>query len=60
MSRLTVDHHRRRLPARVAIVLTSYLKAAADQGALAGLVAKGALKGGHFRTDDPGTPLLRI
>ena len=37
----------------VAIVLTNYLNGSpADVDALAGLVAKGALNGVHFRTDD--------
>lgn len=37
----------------VAIVLTNYLNgSAADSDALAALVAKGALNGVHFRTDD--------
>jgi catechol 2,3-dioxygenase-like lactoylglutathione lyase family enzyme len=37
----------------VAIVLTNYLNGSpADQDALAGLVAKGALNGVHFHTDD--------
>jgi catechol 2,3-dioxygenase-like lactoylglutathione lyase family enzyme len=37
----------------VAIVITNYLNGSpADQDALAGLVAKGALNGVHFHTDD--------
>ncbi len=37
----------------VAIVLTNYLNGSpADSDALAGLLAKGALNGVHFRTDD--------
>jgi catechol 2,3-dioxygenase-like lactoylglutathione lyase family enzyme len=37
----------------VAIVLTNYLNGSpADQDALAGLLAKGALNGVHFHTDD--------
>lgn len=37
----------------VAIVLTNYLNGSpADRDALAGLVAKGALNGVHFHTDD--------
>jgi catechol 2,3-dioxygenase-like lactoylglutathione lyase family enzyme len=37
----------------VAIVLTNYLNGSpADQDALAGLIAKGALNGVHFHTDD--------
>lgn len=37
----------------VAIVLTNYLNGSpADSNALAGLLAKGALNGVHFRTDD--------
>jgi catechol 2,3-dioxygenase-like lactoylglutathione lyase family enzyme len=37
----------------VAIVLTNYLNgSAADRDALAGLLAKGALNGVHFHTDD--------
>lgn len=37
----------------VAIVLTNYLNGSpADQDALAGLVAKGALNGVHFHSDD--------
>ena len=37
----------------VAIVLTNYLNGSpADQDALAGLLAKGALNGVHFQTDD--------
>jgi catechol 2,3-dioxygenase-like lactoylglutathione lyase family enzyme len=37
----------------VAIVVTNYLNGSpADSDALAGLVAKGALNGVHFRTDD--------
>jgi catechol 2,3-dioxygenase-like lactoylglutathione lyase family enzyme len=37
----------------VAIVLTNYLNGSpADQEAVAGLVAKGALNGVHFRSDD--------
>jgi catechol 2,3-dioxygenase-like lactoylglutathione lyase family enzyme len=37
----------------VGIVLTNYLNGSpADQGALAALIAKGALNGVHFHTDD--------
>ena len=37
----------------VSIVLTNYLNGSpADSDALAGLVAKGALNGGHFHSDD--------
>ncbi|HET9104958.1 MAG TPA: VOC family protein [Solirubrobacteraceae bacterium] len=37
----------------VAIVLTNYLNGSpADQEALSGLIAKGALNGVHFQTDD--------
>lgn len=37
----------------VAVVLTNYLNGSpADQDALAGLLAKGALNGVHFHTDD--------
>jgi catechol 2,3-dioxygenase-like lactoylglutathione lyase family enzyme len=45
----------------VAIVLTNYLNgSAADQDSLATLIAKGALNGVHFQTDDLDSTFARV
>jgi catechol 2,3-dioxygenase-like lactoylglutathione lyase family enzyme len=45
----------------VGIVLTNYLNGSpADQDALAGLIAKGALNGVHFHTDDLDASFERV
>jgi catechol 2,3-dioxygenase-like lactoylglutathione lyase family enzyme len=45
----------------VAIVLTNYLNGSpADQDALAGLIAKGALNGVHFHSDDLDASFERV
>ena len=45
----------------VAIVLTNYLNGSpADQDALAALIAKGALNGVHFHTDDLGASFEKL
>jgi catechol 2,3-dioxygenase-like lactoylglutathione lyase family enzyme len=45
----------------VGIVLTNYLNGSpADQDALAGLIAKGALNGVHFQTDDLDAAFERV
>ena len=52
-ARAPLDHGRRRLPARREIVLTNFMHgSAADGDTLAALLAKGALNGVHFHTDD--------